>query len=404
MLLSDTISTAINGMTINKTRSALTMLGIIIGVGSVVLMVSMGRSFQNYILTQIESIGTNTMDVFPAGLEKFNGNLESLTFDDYEAIKKLSTVESVAPVILVAKAVEYGKEKVSPMVMGTRPEIFGNYSLKIDHGRLIDQSDLDGAKQVAVVSAQTATDLFGNVDPVGRKVTVGEVPFLVIGVLQSQGSLLLSDLDKPVYIPFTTAKGLTGQQFLTYMTLKTVGDPAIAKQDVTELLRLRHKIKNPENDPDKDDFRARSAEQVTSIVGSVTLGLTIFLSLVAAISLLVGGIGIMNIMLVSVTERTREIGLRKAVGARRRDILLQFLFEAVSLTLVGGIIGIIGGIAVGWFLSSIANKFLGQFAFALSIPSILLAVGMAVGVGLLFGIYPAKRAAELSPMEALRYE
>ncbi len=404
MLLHDTVTTAIRGITVNKTRSMLTMLGIIIGVGSVVLMVSMGRSFQNYILTQIASIGTNTMDIAPVGLQKFGGNLESLTFDDFDAVKKLSTVENVTPIILVGKPVKFGKDETSPMVMGTTEQIFPNYALKLDHGRLLDQSDVDGAKHVVVLGGKTATDLFGNVEPVGQRVTIGEIPFQVIGVLQTQGSALLSSLDTPVYIPFNTAKQMTAQNYLTFMTLKTVGDASVAKQDVTELLRQRHKIKNPENDPDKDDFIARSAEQVTSIVGSVTLGLTIFLSLVAAISLLVGGIGIMNIMLVSVTERTREIGLRKAVGARRQDILLQFLLEAVSLTLAGGIIGILGGLSVGWVLSRIASKVLGTFAFAVSIPSILLAVGMAMGIGLVFGIYPAKRAAELSPMEALRYE
>jgi ABC-type antimicrobial peptide transport system permease subunit len=188
------------------------------------------------------------------------------------------------------------------------------------------------------------------------------------------------------------------------MSLRTVGNPEVSKDDVKLLLRERHRIRNPENDSDKDDFIARTSEQITNIVGSVTLGLTIFLGLVAAISLLVGGIGIMNIMLVSVTERTREIGLRKAVGAKRRDIMLQFLLEAASLTFTGGIIGIIIGAGMGWALSALANSVLGQFSFIISLPSILLAVLMAIGTGILFGLYPAKKAASLSPMEALRYE
>ena len=191
---------------------------------------------------------------------------------------------------------------------------------------------------------------------------------------------------------------------MTQISLKTIGDAAVIKEDITTLLRQRHHITNPTNDPDKDDFIVRSTEQVSAIVNSVTLGLTIFLSLVAGISLLVGGIGIMNIMLVSVTERTREIGLRKAVGARRQDILLQFLLEAVFLTMTGGLIGIAVGAFFGWLLSAIAAKFLGEFTFVLSFFAIFLAVFMAVGTGLVFGIYPAKRAANLSPMEALRYE
>jgi putative ABC transport system permease protein len=404
MLSSDLLTTAFKGITVNKSRSALTMLGIIIGVSSVVLMVSMGKSFQNYILTQIESIGTGTVDIFPVGLQKQGGNMESLTYDDYEAIKQLPTVESVAPVILVSKPVKYGKEEVSPMVMGTYSEMFANYSLQIDRGRLLDQSDQDGARAVAVLSYQTAQDLFGDLNPVGKKVTIGAGAFTVVGTLQSQGSLLLSDLDKPVYVPFSTARSLTGQKNLTYMTLRAKGAPELAQRDITLLLRQRHHIDNPNDDADKDDFIARSAEQVTSIIGSVTLGLTIFLSLVAGISLLVGGIGIMNIMLVSVTERTREIGLRKAVGARRRDILLQFLLEAVALTFTGGVVGIVIGLLLGWGLSALANAALGQFSFAISIPSIILAVVMAMGTGLVFGIYPARKAAYLDPIEALRFE
>mgnify|MGYP000860897418 FL=1 len=404
MLTSDLLATAYKGIAVNRTRSLLTMLGIIIGVGSVVLMVSLGKSFQAYIVSQIDTIGTNTIDVFPVGLERFGGNLDALTYDDYESVSKLSSVQSVTPIIIVSKPVKYEKEEVSPMVMGAHREIFANYSLTIDRGRILDRSDEDGAKAVAVLSYQTALDLFGNLEPLGKKVTIGSSSFTVVGVLKGIGSLLLQDLDKPVYIPFSTARSLTGQKHLSFMSMKSTVDPQLAIQDIKSLLRERHGIDNEEDDPDKDDFNARSAEQVTGIVNSVTLGLTIFLALVAGISLLVGGIGIMNIMLVSVTERTREIGLRKAIGARSKDILLQFLLEAVSLTLTGGLIGIIGGVSVGWIFSLIAARFLGTFSFILSSSAILLAVGMALSVGLIFGLYPAKRAAALSPMEALRYE
>lgn len=404
MILSDLLQSAVTGITVDKKRTFLTMLGIIIGVASVVLMVSIGRSFQNYILTQIESFGTNTLDVIPTGFDRIGSSLDSLKYEDYEAIKRLSTVEKVVPIILVSKEVTYQREEKSPMILGAYKDIFANYGLTLDQGRLLDDNDEQGAKSVAVVSHQTALDLFGNTNPLGKKFDIGPNPFTVIGTLEEQGSLLLSDLDKPIYIPFSTAKAITGQKYLSFINLKTVGEPSIAKEDITMLLRQQHRIDNPENDPGKDDFIARSAEQITSIVSSVTLGLTVFLSLVAGISLLVGGIGIMNIMLVSVTERTREIGLRKAVGARGRDILLQFLLESVALTVTGGIIGIIIGVSFGWLLSQIANRLLGEFEFVLSISSILLAVMMAVGTGLVFGIYPARRASKLHPIEALRYE
>jgi putative ABC transport system permease protein len=400
----DLLKTAFRGITINKSRTALTMLGIVIGVASVVLMVSIGRTFQSYILDQVSSFGTDTMDIFPTGLEKFGGNVDSLTFEDYEELKKLSTLSRVAPVILVSKQVHYGTEDRSPMVMGTVPEIFGNYGMEIGQGRLLDQGDIEGGKAVTVLGPLTAEELFGNRSALGKKVTIGEQSFTVVGVLKSKGSLLLQDLDKIVFIPFTTAKALTGQKYLSYITVKTVGNAELAKLDITQLLRQRHRIKNPENDPDKDDFVARSAEQVTGIISSVTLGLTLFLSLIAGISLLVGGIGIMNIMLVSVTERTKEIGLRKAIGAKRRDILLQFLLEAMSLTLTGGAVGLVIGMSVGWFLVQVASKFLGAMSFALSFTAIFLAIFMALAVGLIFGLYPAKKAADLSPMEALRFE
>jgi len=400
----DTVRTAFAGITVNKTRSLLTMLGIIIGVGSVVLMVSMGRSFQNYILTQIESVGTGTLDIFPTGFEKFGGNLNSLTYEDYLAVQRLPSVDSVTPVIIIGKPLSYGKEEVSPMIVGAYREFATNYGMTLGTGRMISKNDEEGARPVAVIGPLTGEDLFGNANPLGKKINIGGASFTVVGVLESKGSALMQDLDKMVHVPYSVARIVTGQKHLSFITLKTVGDPVAAQEEITQTLRQRHNIDNPENVPDKDDFIARSSEQITSIVTSVTLGLTIFLSLVAGISLLVGGIGIMNIMLVSVTERTREIGLRKAVGARRRDILLQFLLEAVSLTVTGGTIGIVLGGTFGWLLARIAAKFLGEFSFILSVPSVLLAVLMAVGTGLLFGIYPAKRAAQLSPMEALRYE
>ncbi len=404
MRILDTIQMAARGVTVNRMRSLLTMLGIIIGVGSVVLMVSIGKSFENYILTQVQQFGGNVIDVYPTGFEKFGRNVDSLTYEDYLAVEKLTTVESVAPIILVTEAISFGTEEKSPPIFGTTGAIQDNYSLKIDRGRFLDESDYKGAKNVIVLGSQVAEDLFANRDPLGNRVKVGSRFFTVVGVLQSFGSLLLQDLDSAAYMPFTTAKAMTGQKYLSYINLRAKTDTEVAMQDITQLLRQRHGIDNPENNRDKDDFLSRSVEQATDIIGTVSLGLTAFITLIAAISLVVGGIGIMNIMLVSVTERTKEIGLRKAVGARSRDILLQFLIEAVCLTLVGGMIGIIGGTAIGLLLAGIAAKLLGSFSFAFSTGALFVAVLMAAGVGLAFGIYPAMKAAKLSPIEAMRWE
>ncbi len=404
MLTRDLIQSATAGLTANKGRAFLTMLGVIIGVASVVLMVSMGRSFQNYILTQIESVGTNMVEVIPTGLQKFGGNLESITFEDYEAVSKLSTVERTTPIILISKTVSYGNEEVSPMVFGAYPVFAANYGLVLGEGRMIDDSDDDGARSVVVIGPKTAEDLFGNVDPLGKRIDVGGNSLTIVGVFSSKGSALTEDFDKLLLVPFSTARSISGQKHLSFINMRAVGDPDLAVQDVKSVLRQRHRIDNPTDDPDKDDFIARSAEQVTAIVGSVTLGLTVFLSLVAAISLLVGGIGIMNIMLVSVTERTQEIGLRKAIGAKKKDILWQFLLESVSLTLTGGIIGIVIGVSFGWLLSKVADKVLGGFDFVLSGTAIILALAMAIGTGLVFGLYPARKAANLHPIEALRFE
>lgn len=404
MLLRDTIQTAKTSITSHRMRSLLTMLGIIIGVGSVVLMVSVGRTFERYILDQVETFSTNLIEVYPTGYEKFGRTLDSLKYEDYLAVNDLTTIQNAAPVIFITETVQYGTEEISPFIFGTTWKFFDNYGLKLGEGRLLDESDEKAARSVAVLGYQAAIDLFGDRDPLGQKIRVGNRFYTVVGIMESLGSALLQDMDTPVYIPFTTARAATGQRELSYISMKSAGDDELAVADVTSLLRQRHGIQNPENDTDKDDFIARSAAQTTAIIGQVSLGLTVFLGLISAISLVVGGIGIMNIMLVSVTERTKEIGLRKAVGARRNDILLQFLIEAVALTLIGGVIGIIGGATIGWVLTAVAAKFLGAIHFNLSMPALIAAVLMAVSTGLIFGIYPARKAADLSPIEAIRWD
>ncbi|MBM3231358.1 ABC transporter permease [Candidatus Peregrinibacteria bacterium] len=404
MRIQDTLQTAHRAIRSHRMRSALTMLGIVIGVGSVVLMVSVGRSFERYILDQVESFSSHLIEVYPTGFEKFGRTLDSVTMSDYEAIAKLTTVENVAPVIFIGEKVTYAAEEMSPMVFGTFPGFFQNYGLKLDRGRLLTDQDIAAARSVAVLAFQTSQDLFGQREPIGERIRIGSRFYTVIGVMQSVGSALLQDLDKPVYVPFTTARAQTGQKNPTYMSMKSTVDDDLAIEDITVLLRQRHEIVNPDNDFDKDDFRVRSAAQATQIVATVGVGLTAFIGLIAGISLVVGGIGIMNIMLVSVTERTKEIGLRKALGARKHDILLQFLFEAVSLTMIGGLIGMIGGASLGALLAAIASKFIGNVPFVISWSALIAAIIMAFATGLVFGIVPARKASNLSPMEAIRWD
>ncbi|MEI8229648.1 MAG: ABC transporter permease [Candidatus Peregrinibacteria bacterium] len=405
MLLHDLLQTATQGMTRNVSRSLLTTLGIIIGVGSVVLMVSIGASFRGYILSQVETFSAATFEIHAKGLQEFGKATESISDADFDALSKLSTVTSAAPVVFVGQPVKYGKEEKKPTIFGSTKEIFNNFSLKLDHGRILTDGDVKGASNVAVLGSQTATDLFSNQNPVGQRISIGDQKFTVVGVLLSFGSALTANLDAQVYIPITVAKVMTGKyQFVDYVSLQSVGDITFTEIDIKSLLRQRHKITNPTDDPAKDDFIARSFSQAMDIISTVTLSISIFLSLIAGISLVVGGIGIMNIMLVSVSERTKEIGLRKAVGARNRDILFQFLFEAVTLTLIGGIIGLIGGTTMGFILARIAARFLGTFPFSLTPLSVFLALSMAVGTGVVFGLYPAQKAAKLHPIEALRFE
>ena len=405
MILEDLIAVSAEGLKRHKSRSILTTLGIMIGVGSVILMVSIGSSFERWILDQVEQFGGNVFEIHAKGLQDVAKDTLSITFGDYEAIKKLNTVTSVAPAIFVGERVAYGDEEITPFAMGTTKEVFENWSFKASEGRLLTDADVSGARSVVVLGSESAKELFPNESPIGKRVTIGSRKFTVVGVMGSLGSPLASTMDSSAFIPFTVAKAMKGRtRYIDYISLQSTTSIDLAQADLTSLLRQRHNIDNPENDPDKDDFYARSVQQAMEVISAVTMGITIFLGLIAGISLLVGGIGIMNIMLVSVSERTKEIGLRKAVGAKKNDILFQFLLEAVVLTLVGGLIGIAGGIGIGYLLYLIASQLLGGFTYALSFSAIALAIGMAISTGLIFGLYPAQKAANLSPMEAIRWE
>ncbi len=408
MLLRDTIQTAYKGVTRNVSRAVLTMLGIVIGVGAVVLMSAIGASMSGVILSQISSLGPTSMVIFPGrdegGPQGVLAGFDSLTFEDVEALKRLTSIESVAPIIFLPGNTKYRNEEKSPQTMGVIANYFENQNYEAATGRLFDESDIEGARAVAVLGRDTALQLFGSADPLGKRIQIGENHFTVVGVMKALGSQFFQNADERIYIPYSVAKNLTGQKYVNFITMKSAGNFDLALDEVTYLLRERHGINNPKNDPKKDDFVVRTSAQANDILSGVSLGLSMFIITIAAISLLVGGIGIMNIMLVTVTERTQEIGLRKALGARKRDILLQFLFESVFLTVLGGLIGMAIGVSLAMFASILVRTVLDTYHFAISTGSMIAAFLMAFFTGLIFGISPAKKASELSPMEALRYE
>ena len=405
------IKIAFHALLLNKTRTFLTMLGIIIGITAVIVLISAGNGAQELIVNQVKGIGSNLLFVIPGGSTKssFSAPASSqgiviTTLIDQD-VKSLGNpllapdVQFVSPQVRGQFQVGYGTVDELSTILGA-DENYGNISdLPLSSGQWYSRADVDGMSQVAILGSQIATDLFGEQDPVGKVVKVHEVSFKVGGVMKPKGVGTFGvDQDTEVIVPVTTAqKLLLGVNYYNLIEVQ-VKDASLIPQATTEIAQVlehNHKV----TDPSKDDFTVRNPQDALALLGTITSALTIFLAAIAGISLLVGGIGIMNIMLVSVTERTREIGLRKAIGAKRSDILLQFLIEAIALTIIGGAIGI----GLGW-LGAVAIAKVGNWAPIVSLNSILLAFGVSALFGLVFGIYPANKASKLSPIEALRYE
>ena len=388
----------------NKMRSILTMLGIIIGVAAVIALVSIGNGVKQDIQNSISSLGSNLLMVMPGaprtpGVRPSQGSMKSLKVSDYQAISKLDGVKAASPYTANSYVTIYQSKNWTTTVSGVSSNFQDVNNWTMAEGRFISSKNVENRERVAVVGQTVVKNLFAGEDPVGKEIRVKNIPFRVIGVLNSKGNGTMgNDQDDVIFIPYTTAmERVEGVDYLRMVYVVASDDNGIDRlqSDIENLLRVRHSIK----DTNLDDFNIQNMKSIMETMEQTTGTLTLFLGAVAAISLVVGGIGIMNIMLVSVTEQTREIGIRKALGATYFVIVTQFLIEAVVISLMGGLIGIALGIG--------ASKLIGLasgMSTVISVPTIVLSFAFSMAIGLVFGIYPARKAAKLNPIDALHYE
>ncbi len=403
--VSQTALIALRALRRNKMRSMLTALGIIIGVAAVVAMVAVGNGAQARITKQVSALGQNLLTVFAGskksgGVQSGLGSASTITLADAEAItREVPAVAAISPeVSTTAQAIANGRNW-STSVVGESKDYLKIRSWKLAAGSMFDERDVRSAAKVAVIGSKTANELFGPLNPIGQTVRIKNIPFTIIGLLESKGAGMGGmNQDDRIIIPYTTAmKRITGDKYLRSVNVQiaTSDRMEIAQQQITSLLRQRHRIA----DANDDDFNIFNQKEIADTVNSISTIITLLLGSVAGISLVVGGIGIMNIMLVSVTERTREIGIRIAIGAEPGDIRLQFLIEAVTLSLLGGLIGVLCGVGASRLVSIFAD-----FNAVVSTSSVFLAFGVSSAIGIVFGFYPAYKAAAMNPIEALRYE
>ena len=400
------IRIAMRALARNKLRSSLTMLGIIIGVGAVIAMVSVGQGAQDQAQKQIAALGSNMLfvgagTVNRGGMHMGWGATKTLIYEDMTAIQKESpAVQAAAPGSTAGAQVVFGNDNWATQVTGTEPQYFDIRSWPFQEGSSFTQSDVDSAANVAVIGETVRKNLFGATDPVGQTIRINNLPFRVTGVLTPKGTAAAmgNDQDDTIVVPITTLqKKITGQDWLRWIMVSAVSREGsyAAQQQITSLLRDRHRIRSGQD----DDFFVRNLADMADLADQQARLFTILLASIASISLLVGGIGIMNIMLVSVTERTREIGIRMAIGATEGDVQQQFLTEAVVLSLLGGAIGIFLGMSASYLITQTLG-----WPVLVSPAAIVTAVVFSMAVGVFFGFYPARKAARLDPIEALRYE
>jgi putative ABC transport system permease protein len=411
MLLSENFMISLRALRANKMRSMLTMLGIIIGVAAVVALLGIGNGATASITGEVQAMGSNVINVRPGKVQigmnqAQSASVKYLYLKDYERLNvQLTDVAAMSPVYQSSYVVKYGNTGYSIPVSGVNQDYFEIRGYESSAGRLLTESDCALGSRVAALGSQAASDLFGNLNPIGKKIKVNGVSFEVIGVLKTKGSSDIGNPDNIIIIPLETGYSKlfgasavnNGEKTVNAISISTA-NPDVVNNVMAQaqyILRRQHNLKPGE----ESDFSVMSQSDFLSTLSTITKTLTIFLGAIAAISLLVGGIGIMNIMLVSVTERTKEIGLRKAVGARKEQILIQFLIETLTLSVLGGVIGILFGIGIALLMT-----YTGMITSQVALSNILLAFFFSLMIGVFFGIYPAYRAANLHPIEALRYE
>ena len=409
MTIAQAFLEALESLSGNKLRSGLTVLGIVIGVAAVIAMLAVGRGAQESITGSISGIGTNLLFVFRGDVADNVRNPKPLTLGDADAIADhfaAPSIEAVAPALQGNGTVSFGGEQTSPQIFGVTPEYFQVRNYKLTEGEFITEEHMLGRASVVLLGPDVADKLFGHTDGItGETVRIEGQPFRVLGVLESKGGGSFGSQDNVVMVPFTTAqarlirRSTSDRVDIIFVQAISAEAVPLAAEEISQILRQRHRTPIG-----ADDFTVFTQQDFLATAANITGILTIFLGGIAAISLLVGGIGIMNIMLVSVTERTREIGLRKALGARRRDIVVQFLTESSMLSLIGGIIGIVFGWLIAFIVGRIAAANNTDFVPVVGFDAVALATIFSAAVGLFFGIYPANRAASLEPVEALRYE
>ncbi|MFZ2300048.1 MAG: ABC transporter permease [Candidatus Moraniibacteriota bacterium] len=405
MIVTDILKETFWSLSANKVRSGLTILGIVIGIASVITMVSIGQGAQASIAESIQSIGSNLIIVRPGaqrtgGLSGGAGSAQSLTLEDVSALKsEVQNIKAVAPEVSRRYQVTAKGTNTNTQVVGTVPDYLTVRNITMGSGTFITDQQVKTSSKVAILGSAVRDDLFGvSTNPIGQIIRIRNVDFEVVGVTLSKGGSGFSNPDDSIYVPLSSAQHfLAGDIFVSTISVAASDQSSMVtvQQQITSLLLQKHNI----SDPTQADFSLMNQADIIATASSITGTFTMLLASIAGISLLVGGIGIMNMMLTTVTERTKEIGLRKAVGIRKEYILWQFLSEAVALTFFGGVMGVV----LGWLASLLITQLAG-LATVISLSSILLAFGVSAGVGIVFGFYPAQRAANFSPMEALRYE